>query len=70
MSRTQADPQTNGATEGAPDAVADLVKQEPRSTWEDIVRRHPAAAPRWIDKPVDQTGTTSKGQPNQTELYT
>jgi hypothetical protein len=61
MPRTQADPSTTRVTEGAPGAVADLVKQEPRSTWDDIVRRHPAVAPRWVDKPDDQTETASKG---------
>lgn len=61
MSRTQADPSTTRVSEGAPDAVADLVKQERRSTWEDIVRRHPAAAPRWVEKAAEQTETTSKG---------
>jgi hypothetical protein len=61
MSRLRTEPSSARVTEGAPDAVADLVKQERGSTWEDIVRRHPAAAPRWVDKPADQSEANSKG---------
>jgi hypothetical protein len=54
----QLEPSNEHGAEDAPGTVADLVKEDPNSTWEAIVRRNPAAVPQWASTQAEQAPTT------------